>query len=258
LFSPWHRVEIKKQTPGFTLEKLINKLTFNLISRTIGFLIRAILIGWGILFSLFFFIIGLPIFLLWQLLSPLTWPIFFHQYFRRKNKELVLKSENPAQLIKGKLKNFVYQRLGVKTGEELLKIKPEDIKAVISWYFEIEGIKRKKGRFWRRENLFTWPSFGSDLAFGYTHQLDKYCHDLAYPPPFSHPLIGREKEIKQIVGVLTRSNQANVLLSGEPGVGRHTILFGLAQAIKEKKVEPSLFFKRVLLLDMNLVLGKSG
>lgn len=240
---------MKKETSGFSLENFFQRLTFNLISRIIGFFARSILITWGLLFALFFFVLGLPVFFIWQFLPPLSWFLFLQT---RKDSPLELK-DCPLRA-----KKFAYQRLGVKSEEELRKIQPEDIKAVLKWYLEIKTIKLKKLCLWEKENLFRLPSLGSDLAFGYTPELDKYCQNLSFPPSFAHQLVGRKKEIREIEAVLSRSAQTNVLLVGEPGVGRHTIILGLAKAIREKRVGPSLFFKRVLLLDMNLILGKSG
>lgn len=248
LFSPWRRVEIVSQTSGFSLERFFHQLTFNLISRSIGFLVRTILIIFGLLLAIFIFILGLFVLIGWQLVPFASWPLFL--LTRPK-----IKTDQDS--LKGEAKEFVFQRLGVKTEAELKKFSSEDIQATLKWYLEIKAIKDKKARFWEKENLFKLPSIGSDLAFGYTPQLDKYCQDLSFPPSFSHQLVGRKKEIKQIEAVLLRAAQNNVLLIGEPGVGKHTILLGLAKAIKEKKVNPALFFKRILLLDMNLILGKS-
>jgi ATP-dependent Clp protease ATP-binding subunit ClpA len=247
LFAPWRRIESTSQAPGFSLGKFFNRFIFNLISRLIGFLIRTLLISWGLLLALFFFLLGLVGFLLWQFLSPLSWPLFLLNRLKPKEEPL-----------KGKARKFVCRRLGLKDETELKQMPPEEVKGVFEWYLKNKAALERKRRFWQKENLFRFPSLGSDLAFGYTLELDKYCQDLSFPPAFSHQLIGREKEIQAIEAVLARSHQANLLLVGEPGVGKQTILLGLAKAIKEKRVNPGLFFKRVLLLNMSLVLGKSS
>ena len=252
LFSSWRRVEVKKKTPGLSLENFFHRFTFNLISRTIGFFVRSILITWGLLFALFFFVSGLPVLVIWQFLSPISWLLFL-----RTKKDIPIK-DTPLREYPLRAKKFVYQRLGIRSEEELKKIRPEDIKEVIKWYLDIKEIELKKLCFWEKENLFRLPSLGTDLAFGYTPYLNQFCQDLSFPPSFSNQLVGRQKEIGELEAVLTRSSQTNVLLIGEPGVGKYTILLGLAKAIKEKRIKPTLFFKRVLLLDMSLVLGASG
>lgn len=249
LFAPWHRVEISHGGSGFSLQTFFEKLTFNLISRIIGFLVRSFLIFWGLCLGLFFFLAGLIVFVCWQFLSPVSWPFFLLTQSKSKTDE---------ELIKGEAKKFICQRLGATNADEMLKQPSQDIKEALAWYKQVKLIKKLKSRFWERTNLFSVSSLGSDLAFGYTLELDKYSTDLSFPPPFSHQLIGREKEISQLEAALMRSSQANVLLIGEPGVGKHTILLGLAKAIKEKRINPALFYRRVLLLNMSLLLGKSS
>ncbi|PIS09347.1 hypothetical protein COT75_02075 [Candidatus Beckwithbacteria bacterium CG10_big_fil_rev_8_21_14_0_10_34_10] len=248
LFSPWRRIAIVKNTPGFSLKEFFYRLSFNLISIVIGFVIRILLIIWGILFSLFFFILFLPLVLLWPFLSPLT--LFIYLFTKKR-------SYSQEDLIKKYGKKFIFPRLGIATKEELLKIPEDDLKKVIKWCFGLQEIKRTKLQFWRKENLFKISSFGTNLAFGYTPSLDKYSQDLFFPSSFSHHLVGREKEISQLEAVLVRKAQNNCFLVGEPGVGKKTIILGLAKAIKEQRIDSHLFYKRVLLLDMNLILGRA-
>jgi len=254
LFSPWRRVEVEKKSSGFSVERFFHQLSFNLISRVIGFLVRSFLIGWGLIFSLVFLVLGLALFVIWQALSLFSWPFFLLSRIRAKKK---LVQSDKELILRGRLKNFVCQRLGVK--EEKLKTAPaEEVQQAIVWFQKIEKEKKRKKRFWSREDLFKIGSLGSDLAFGYTPWLDKYSQDLSLPASFSHQLVGRKKEIAQIESVLTRKSQNNVLLVGEPGVGKRTILLGLAKAINERRIKQNLFFKRVLLLDMNAILAQAS
>lgn len=249
LFAPWRRVEIIQQKPGFSFEKLFNKLTFNLISRAIGFITRAFLISWGILLALIFIILGCLLLAVWQFLFLFSWPLY-----------LLISKPKPkttSELIQGEAKDFVLKRLGLKSLEELKKIDKKDLDSVLKWYWLDKSQQAQKKRFWQKENLISFSGLGINLAFGFTPRLDEYTQDLSFPPKFTHQLVGRKKEVLQIVAVLSRTAQNNVLLVGEPGVGKQTILLGLAKAIKENQVHSSLFYKRVLLLDMNLVLGKT-
>lgn len=69
------------------------------------------------------------------------------------------------------------------------------------------------------------------------------------------PVVGREKEIKHLIMVLSRRTKNNAVLIGEAGVGKTAIVEGLAHNIAEKNVPPSLFNKRVLALDLNALLA---
>ncbi len=70
------------------------------------------------------------------------------------------------------------------------------------------------------------------------------------------PVIGREKEIEQVLRVLSRRTKNNPLIIGEPGVGKTAIVEGLAQAIVQGKVPSIIKDKRIFALDVgSLVAG---
>ncbi len=69
------------------------------------------------------------------------------------------------------------------------------------------------------------------------------------------PVIGREREIQQVIEVLLRRSKNNPVLVGEAGVGKTAIVEGLAQKIVNKEVPEELFDKRILALDMGALLA---
>ena len=70
------------------------------------------------------------------------------------------------------------------------------------------------------------------------------------------PVIGREKEIDTVIGILCRKNKNNPALVGEPGVGKTAIAEGLAQRMALGNVPPQLKEKRLVSLNMaSLVAG---
>jgi ATP-dependent Clp protease ATP-binding subunit ClpC len=64
------------------------------------------------------------------------------------------------------------------------------------------------------------------------------------------PIIARQSEIERMVQILSRRRKNNVLLIGEPGVGKTAIAEGLALQIAQGKVVPSLRNKRIVMIDM--------
>ena len=64
------------------------------------------------------------------------------------------------------------------------------------------------------------------------------------------PVVGRDKEINQVIEVLLRRKKNNPVLVGDAGVGKTAIVEGLAQKIVDKEVPPELQDKRILALDM--------
>jgi len=65
------------------------------------------------------------------------------------------------------------------------------------------------------------------------------------------PVIGREKEIRRAIQILSRRTKNNPVLIGEPGVGKTAIAEGLAQKIVMADVPEELLDKRVLSLDLS-------
>ena len=69
------------------------------------------------------------------------------------------------------------------------------------------------------------------------------------------PVIGRTSEIKRVIQILSRRQKNNPILIGEPGVGKTAIVEGIAQMIIGNSVPDKLLDKRILLLDLGLVVA---
>ncbi len=69
------------------------------------------------------------------------------------------------------------------------------------------------------------------------------------------PVIGRDKEIRRVVEVLSRRTKNNPVLIGEPGVGKTAIVEGLAGRIHENDVPEGLKGKKVIALDMGALIA---
>ena len=71
------------------------------------------------------------------------------------------------------------------------------------------------------------------------------------------PVIGRDEEIEKIQLVLARRNKSNVLIVGDPGVGKTAIAEGIARKIFEKKVPKFIQDHQVYTLDISSLLAGS-
>jgi len=68
-----------------------------------------------------------------------------------------------------------------------------------------------------------------------------------------NPVIGREKEMQKITGILLKHGKNAPLLIGEPGVGKSAIVEGLAQWIVERKVIDELLDSRIIEINLSLL-----
>ncbi len=69
------------------------------------------------------------------------------------------------------------------------------------------------------------------------------------------PVIGRDDEIRKVIQILARKSKNNVILLGEPGVGKTAIVEGLAERIVKDDVPTSLKDNEVYELDMGALLA---
>lgn len=105
-------------------------------------------------------------------------------------------------------------------------------------------------RWWSKENLGRVPGIGKSWAYGPIFTLRQYAQDMR-PQIMYMPLhiIGRDRELKLLEQALLKQAGANVVIIGQPGTGRKTLLSLFAQLIMEGKVFPELESKRIFKLS---------
>jgi len=107
---------------------------------------------------------------------------------------------------------------------------------------EVETLVRERDSTRQKRDLPFLAEFGRDLTA------------LAAQGAFD-PLVGRDVEVDRIVQTLSRRTKNNPILLGEPGVGKTAIIEGLAQRIVEGRVPVSLANRRLVALDLSLIVA---
>ena len=107
---------------------------------------------------------------------------------------------------------------------------------------EVLSIVKDREQSQQKKELPFLTEFGRDLT------------TLAAEEAFD-PLIGREEEVERITQILSRRTKNNPILLGEPGVGKTAIVEGLAQRIHEGLVPIFLAQKRIIALDLSLIVA---
>ncbi len=233
LFYPWKNLTTKKSTVGFNVSEWFGRKAFNIISRTIGFWMRISLI-------LFYFFL--------QLLFLISIPLITFFYFFFLPILYILYTLEPTDDQKKDTARVLF------LGSHLLD--HENYSEVLSWFEQYYKFKEDHKQWWKLSNLFSIPPLARDWSAGFTPRLDTYCIDLT-TPSYQRKMknaMDRSSEISQIEQVLIKNDGANVLIVGEEGVGKHTIVDAFAKRVYEGRTNPILMYKRVLKLNLEKIL----
>ena len=137
-------------------------------------------------------------------------------------------------------------------------LKIEDIENLTSWLESLKEKNEERKKFWEYQNLAKKGSLAKEWMAGYTITLDQYSIDwteILKKKGFEE-IIGHQEEISQVERILARLEINNVLLVGEPGVGRGSIVQALAQKSLFGQSLPQLNYKRVVELDIASLLSR--
>lgn len=138
------------------------------------------------------------------------------------------------------------------------ELKTEDVENLTWWWESNERKLAERKKFWEYKNLVRMGSMAKEWSSGYTINLDQYAidwTDIVRQRGFED-IIGHQKEIDQIERSLARGEYSNVLLIGDPGSGRGAIIQALAQRILFGESLPELNYKRVVELDLALLVSR--
>ncbi len=109
----------------------------------------------------------------------------------------------------------------------------------------------------REDTVAVWKQRSLPKKVKETPFLNEFARDLSEMAARQvfDPLIGRGGELQRMVQVLSRRRKNNIVLLGEPGVGKTALVEGLAQEIADGNVPVSLSRKRILALDLCLIVA---
>jgi ATP-dependent Clp protease ATP-binding subunit ClpC len=137
-------------------------------------------------------------------------------------------------------------------------IKKEDWVQAFSWIRRQEYRLKKDIRFWDEDSLVRTKGIGKDWSSGYTPNLDRIGKDITSSVSINRPphIYGHRRYIDQIEQFLV-DGMHNVVLVGEPGVGRHTIIQNFAMHINAGEVFHPLQYIRLVQIDTSSILSAS-
>jgi ATP-dependent Clp protease ATP-binding subunit ClpC len=128
---------------------------------------------------------------------------------------------------------------------------------IASWHKRVRK-EREKIPFWKD---LVVGGVGQDWAYGYTPLLNQYAMNITKIVQLYEPHIevfSRSSYISTMERILVRSAKNNVLLVGDHGVGKKTIIHALARKILDGKIYPNLRYKQIMQLNVGALLSGSG
>lgn len=139
-----------------------------------------------------------------------------------------------------------------------LAITPDMLENVVSWITIQEDLRRQWQYFRARARFKPKGVMNRAMTAIATPLLDRLSHDLTHlaREGYLHPCIARDRETETILRLL--EGRANVLLIGNPGVGKTSMIEGLAQRMVTEDVPASLQDKRLVSLSVAELVGSSA
>ena len=132
-------------------------------------------------------------------------------------------------------------------------LKSSDIKNLVDWFYKQKIRQENLKCWWSYTNLLTRGSLGRDFSSGYTITLDKFSFDWQdkIAKNIFREIVGHIDEIKQVERILEKETNKNVLIVGEPGVGRGSIIEAIAQKAFLGNSVSSVNHKRIVQFDIS-------
>ncbi len=134
-----------------------------------------------------------------------------------------------------------------------------DEKAIVDvalWHKRLRK-ERSQVAFWEKPVV---GGIGQDWAYGYTPSLSQYALNLTNVAAFSGQhieLFSRSSYVETMEQLLAKSGQNNVLLVGDYGVGKKTMVMALAQKIGSGSIHPALRYKQIMQVNVGSLLAGS-
>ncbi len=151
-------------------------------------------------------------------------------------------------------KNIIFKNFLIEN-----QIKTEDIQQVWQWveYLEQEFLERKK--FWKFENLLRFGSLAREWTAGYTILLDRFSTDVTkiMKKQGFRRIFAHAEEVETMEKILISPEKNDVLIVGEPGSGRRSMIEFLANKCALGQSLPELNFKRVVILDLPKIIAET-
>jgi len=141
-----------------------------------------------------------------------------------------------------------------------LQLSKEDVESAVLWQMRMENYRKFRARFWEKDNLrrelSTSPS--AMAVGGYTVLLDQFSRDISLSNPLRQGgVVLHDHEIELLEEALMKQKGNGVMLVGEAGSGRKSIVYNFANRMASESGSGSLRMMRIMELDMVALIGRN-
>ncbi len=163
-----------------------------------------------------------------------------------------------GHLLLGLLGNSELSRLIKESSKEFVKISKEDLEKRFTDITAGSPEERQEESSAFRAGTAAQPTGAEGLGTGKAPGLEQFTLDLTERAAqgLIDPVVGRDREIRQMIDILMRRRQNNPILTGEAGVGKTAVVEGLALRLARKDVPEPL--QNVVLRSLDLGLLQAG
>jgi len=149
---------------------------------------------------------------------------------------------------------------GMKKMLSDLKVEIDEVETLVVWETKVfKEIENGQG-FFNITHLKKNGGIGKDWAYGYTNYLNRYSLDITemIRKEINYlSVVGRNKEINQIEEALLRTDNANVIIVGNAGVGKHTTILGFAKKVIAGEVDGRLAHSNIYQINTEALISGS-
>lgn len=166
----------------------------------------------------------------------------------------VLMPEDEVLTLIGLGKYLLIHDTSFKTMFKDLGIQEETFLGALRWVVGTYHQEKRRARWWSKDNLSQTTGIGREWAYGTAYILEKFSKDIRTSAVFSTLSVDSPfamEKIAEIETSLARAKAANVLIIGEPGVGKIDLVMEVQKRMVTGKSLSSIAGQQIVVLDTN-------
>lgn len=163
------------------------------------------------------------------------------------SEQITIEHALTAFMLQSDLKNFLRDS----------DLQEKDVIFVAWWLASLRYMHVAAKRWWDEERFLSFTGVGLSWTAGYTPLVDRFAR-FPHGNLWDRYTEGRREQLGQLIDTLARFEQSNVLLVGQPGVGRFGLVRELARRVMQNRAHPALNGQKVVYLHIGELLGQAS